>query len=265
MNKENKKLKSVFIFVLALFLVIYIFYDQPSELTKVKEVIKQPPKKQITIPQVKIVKEKKTKALSPTQITGVDAIVDISPYLEGEFEHIVFETDGGCPEGSVFDQYWSEHNRNFDVICGFVKDLDSLLSSNQFMVDQSYVNGRLKNYRQSIDAAEPLNISFRDIGDIDSISLFIQGMLVYKIKFNNNKVISYKSRPEEIEEYFNRYDVERFNLEKQRLEILMSGKKKIEKLLETICSETKDNKTCEAHEALVDFKYVSHKIPKNEN
>jgi hypothetical protein len=217
-----------------------------------------PVKKDVALKKIElkpIVSEKVAKSEKTLAKKSHHPIPSIEKIVIQYFPDIIFETLDDCPRKLTHSKYWSEKNSDIDSYCSNTKELESGI---EFQTRQKYLNGRLVEYNQSVMASEPVSIKFESLEQLSEVFLWIDGAVVFGIKFKSNLVSSYFFYNEEVEQFYRKYndsENERKGMQ-PRIKILKEGKRLIETLLYDLCKRSKHKKTCDTHQDLVDFRYM---------
>ncbi|MFT6069922.1 MAG: hypothetical protein ACJAT2_000936 [Bacteriovoracaceae bacterium] len=196
------------------------------------------------------VNSKPVKALDEVSHTPIN---DIRTFLKNYYPDLIYETTENCPDSLVYSKYWSE-NTTIDSECSSTL---KLTEEYEFVSRHNYINGKLTEYLESVDAVEPVNIKFDSIYEIVEFNLWFQGAVVFGVQFENNLVLTYHKNKDyllDLEFVLNSTNPEE---REPRFEILRKGKKKMETFLYQLCTSTNHQKTCQAHSALAQFDYLS--------
>jgi hypothetical protein len=224
-----------------------------------------PVKKVVALKKIElkpIVTEKVAKSEKTLAKKSHRPIPSIEKIVIQYFPDIIFETLDDCPRQLTHSKYWSEKISDIDSYCSNTKELESGI---EFQTSQKYLNGRLVEYNQSVVASEPVSIKFESLEQLSEVFLWIDGAVVFGIKFKSNLVSSYIFFNEEVEQFYKKYnnfyklynDTEKERKRMQpRIKILKEGKRLIETLLYDLCKRSKHKKTCDTHQDLVDFRYM---------
>ena len=245
--------KIVILFAL-LMIVVFIIYKNSSNNNEKRTVNKH---SQILFPLVKTKKEgkqipKRVRKISKNEkrMNQQELSIFIQDELKDFFPDLTLELDRGCPKEYTFSDQLNK-SESSSTCRGQIKLNDEL----DVMIEQTYLNTRIQEYAYHIEGLEPLSIKFYSLEQIDEMNLWIDGAIVFSIKFENNLVVETSQHLEDIFVFSEKVKNNNSLYFKSRIDFLKEGKKVLVKFLFNLCQATKDSHTCSAYKKTKVFTY----------
>ena len=187
-----------------------------------------------------------------------DRISFVKKNLEKTFPEIEFDIGTkDCPVNFSKSNIWNSDVDEFDSVCDKTSNIEN--TSFDFSTYQKFLNGVLVEYSQSLEAKEPISMSFQRDGQLNEIFLYIEGVVVFQVEFEDNLVKNYHnsdisdedirfSSVRQRKEYLKKHEV--------RYTYLKNEKKKLENFLILLCQKFEHPKTCDASTELKNKPYL---------
>lgn len=119
--------------------------------------------------------------------------------------------------------------------------------------NQTFLNGIIVEYSQSIEAHEPLNFEFNRSGHLEVAGLWLEGAVVFRATFEKNLVRTFYASTSK-QKFKKEVEGDRWESylseNKNRFVHLKEGKSKLEKLMAHLCKKFRHQKTCAAYKSL---------------
>lgn len=184
--------------------------------------------------------------------TSINNFVDAS--LNKHFSDLIPFIGSNCPENFEGNAFYEEEISRINLSCQG-KEVD-INYYEKFRTYQEYLNGRIVEYQGSLEAAEPIRMRFIDPSHFDEISLMINGVVIYSMKFQENLITEsfkndehIKTLPEEMSLFSG------FDGFQNRVDFLKQEKNKITSIVTGICELSGHEKTCSVAKDLKQLKF----------